>query len=137
MNRRHFVRAASALVLVPAALESTRLVALAALSPRDSYAFFDERFAEARRIGASWGASHEPIAVQGDITPLWSGGLDRATRERALQLQGVTTDAFRFCLGILLSEHADVDLRVSRLDRNLFLWTMRTTPRIRAEPSDG
>lgn len=137
MNRRHFVRAVSALALVPAALESTRLAALTALSPRDGYAFFDERYEKARRVAASWLTSYEAIAVQGDITPLWNGGLVRATCERTLQLQGITTDAFRFCLGILVGEGADIDSRVSRLDRNLFLWTMRTTPRLRAERSNG
>jgi len=134
MKRRHFIRSASALVLVPAALESP---CFAALPPPDDYAFFDERFGDARRLAASWWASNEPFAVQGDITPLWSSGLDRVTRERALQLRGITTDSFRFCLDILVREHADVAVRVSRLDRNLFLWTMRTTPRLRGERSHG
>lgn len=137
MKRRHFIRAATASVFLPAALESQCLHALATLSLRDDYAFFDERFEEARRVAASWSASNHPIAVQGDITPLWTDGLDRATRARALHLRGVTTESFRFCLGILVRDHADFDLHVSRLDRNLFLWKMHTVPRVRVERRDG
>jgi hypothetical protein len=137
MKRRHFIRAATASVLLPAALESRCLPALAALSPHDDYAFFDERFEQARRVVASWPAANECIPVQSDITSVWSDGLHRATRERALHLRGVTTDSFRFCLGVLVSELADFDLHVSRLDRNLFTWTMRTTPRLKAERRNG
>jgi hypothetical protein len=44
------------------------------------------------------------IAIQGDITPMWSDGLDRATRERSLQLRGIATESSRFCLSVLISE---------------------------------
>lgn len=71
-----------------------------------------------------------PVAVQGDITP-WSDVLAQAPRERVLQLRGVTTESFRFCAAILVGERADVDLQVSRLDQDLVLWTIRTTPRER------
>ncbi|HEY8519559.1 MAG TPA: hypothetical protein VIN61_05735, partial [Gammaproteobacteria bacterium] len=54
--------------------------------------------------------------------------LERAIREQALTLRGVTTESFRFCPSVLLSDHAVVDARVSRIDRNLLLWTMRTSP---------
>ncbi len=121
-------------MFLPAALESP---ALGALSSSDDYAFFDERFENARRVAASWLAANSPIAVQADITSLWSGGLDRATRGRRLHMRGVTTESFRFCLGILVGEHADIDLRVSRLDPNLLLWTMHTTPRLTAERRNG
>jgi hypothetical protein len=119
-------------LLLPAAVEWPRLRALAELSPNDDYAFFDERFEKARRIAASWSRANKSIAVHGDITPLWNNGLDSATRERALRLRGVTTESFRFCLGILVSEHTDFHLHASRLDRNLFLWTMHTTPKLKA-----
>jgi hypothetical protein len=137
MKRRHFIRGATASLLVPAALELPCFPALAALCARGDYVFFDERFEKARRIAASWPASNEPVAVQGDITPVWSDGLDRATRGRPLQMRGVTTESFRFCLAVLVDEHADFELQVSRLDRNLFLWTMRTTPKLRAERRHG
>jgi len=132
LKRRHFIQAATVSVMLPAVLELHCLRALAELPPNDDYAFFDERFEKARRVTASWlGASS--IAVHGDITPLWNNGLDSATRRRTLRLRGVTTESFRFCLGILVSEHADFHLHASRLDRNLFLWTMRTTPKLKAE----
>jgi len=109
---------------------------LAEHSPNDDYTFFDERFQEARRVAASWSGSNS-IPVHGDITTLWNHGLNSATRQRALRLRGVTTESFRFCLAILVSEHANVDLTVTRLDRNLFLWTMHTTPKLRVERRNG
>lgn len=138
MKRRHFIRAATASVFVPAVLESPCLQALATLSSHDDYAFFDERFEQARRVAASWSAaSNQAIAVQGDITALWIDGLDRAARERTLQLRGVTTESFRFCLEILVSEHAKFDRYACRVNRNLVQWTMHTTPHLRAERRNG
>jgi hypothetical protein len=133
LKRRHFIQAATASVLLPTAVELPCLAALAASSPTHDYAFFDERFETARRLAASWSSSKKTIAVHGDITPLWNNGLDSATRKRTLRLRGVTTESFRFCLGILVGEHADFRLHASRLDRNLFLWTMHTTPKLKAE----
>ena len=105
------------------------MAALATVSQNWDYAFFDERFEEARRLAASWSGLNPLIEVQGDITPFWSNGPDRTTRERPLKLRGVTTESFQFCLRILVAEHADLDAQVSRLDRNLLLWTMCTTPK--------
>jgi hypothetical protein len=112
-----------------AALEWPSLSALAASHPHDDYAFFDERFEKARRIAASWPASTGSVAVQSDITP-WTDPLERASSERPLQLRGVTTESFRFCAAILVGDHAHLDLQSSRLDQDLVLWTMRTTPKI-------
>jgi hypothetical protein len=137
LKRRRFIQAATVSVLLPATVESRCLHAFAVLSPNDDYAFFDERFEKARRLAASWSGSNEAIAVHGDITPLWNNGLDSATRKRTLRLRGVTAESFRFCLGILVSEHADLHLHASRLDRDLFLWTMHTTPRLRVERRNG
>lgn len=128
MKRRHFIRVATASLLVPAVLEPRCLSALAVLSPHDDHAFFDERFENARRLARSWSTATVPIPTQGDVTALWSDGLCRATRERRLQLRGVTTESFRFCLSVLVSAHAHVDMHTSRLDRNLLIWTLRTTP---------
>jgi hypothetical protein len=125
MNRRHFIGGSAAVLLAPAVLQGRAVTAAAACG---DYAFFDERFDQARRIAASWSATVGPAAVQGDITR-WIHVLDRASRERALQLRGVTTESFRFCLSILVSEQADVRSRVSRLDRDLYLWTLQTTPK--------
>jgi hypothetical protein len=116
--------------LLLAALEWPSLPALAASHPHADYAFFDERFEKARRIAASWPASIGSVAVQSDVTP-WRQVLDRAPRERPLQLRGVTTESFRFCAAILVGDHAGLESEVSRLDQDLVLWTMRTTPKPR------
>jgi len=129
MKRRHFLHAATASVLLPSALTPGPAV-FACIAPRWDYVFFDERFAAAQRVAASWPASNRPIGVRGDITPFWISGLDSLTRHDPLHLRGVTTDSFQFCLRILLAEHAHLDVQLSRLDANLFSWIMRTTPKI-------
>jgi len=128
MQRRSFIHAAAASVLLPAAAKPA-LAALADASDRHDYIFFDERFAKAQRIVASWAASTRPTPVHSDVTALWNGGLDPVTRDHVLRLRGVTTQSFLFCLRVLATEHAHVDARVSRLDRYLFAWTLDTTPR--------
>ena len=132
MKRRYFIHVVAASLLFRVATKP-RVAGLVAFSQKPDFAFFDERFHQARRIAASWSASNRLIGVQGDITPLWRNGLDRMTRDHPLHLRGVTTESFLFCLRILLGEHADVAVQVSRLDRNLLLWTMRTT----AKPEYG
>jgi len=128
MKRRHFIHAATASVLLPVAATQC-VAALASLSRSADYVFFDERFARARRIAALWSASDRLIAVHGDVTPVWSNGLDRATATHPLHLRGLTTESFFFCLRILAAERADLDVQASRFDRNLFLWTIRATPK--------
>jgi len=66
----------------------TCVASLATLSQNRDYIFFDERFQKARRIAASWSASDRLIGVQGDVTPWWTNGLDRTTREYPLNLRG-------------------------------------------------
>jgi hypothetical protein len=136
IQRRHFVGGTAATLLASAAFEWPSLPAWAASLPQGDFAFFDERFEQARRIAASWTVSMGPVAVHGDITP-WSDLLGRVPRERQLQLRGITTESFRFCAAILVGDHAHIDLQASRIDRNLVLWTMRTTPRSTAGRSHG
>ena len=126
VNRRHFIGGSAATLLASAALGWPQLSALAA--SRGDYAFFDDRFEMARRIAAAWPAANRSIAVRNDITA-WRDLLDAAPRQRALLLRGVTTESFRFCAEILLSESARVDLQTTRLDQNLVLWAMCTTPK--------
>jgi hypothetical protein len=128
VSRRDFIHAAAASLLLPVDLKPCSACPVAAPKGLD-YAFFDERFQAARRFAASWASPNQLIAVQGDITPLWNTELDRTTRERSLALRGMTTQSFQFCLRILAAEHAHVDVQASRIDRDLFLWTMRTTPK--------
>jgi hypothetical protein len=127
MKRRQFIGSA-AFLLVPVPDGRSGQALAAAVAPGD-YAFFDERFERARRIASSWPLMAKPQAVQGDITQ-WIQVLQHATRDRALQLRGVTTESFRFCLSILVREHAELRLQNSRLDENLFLWTMQTMPKL-------
>ena len=129
IKRRHFIARSTACLLAPVALNWPSLTALAAPHPHDDYVFFDERFEKARRLAAAWPVSSRAVAVQGDITP-WSDVLGRAPSERLLQLRGVTTESFRFCAAILVGDRAQVDLQVSRIDQDLVLWTMRTTPKL-------
>jgi hypothetical protein len=126
MKRRVFLGMATASTFFPHVLRQPGAW-LAAAAPKWDYVLFDERFETAQRLAASWRAASVPIAVQGDITALWSSELDRAVRERPLHLRGVTTESVHFCLRIALGEHARLAAGVSRLDRNLLVWTMRTT----------
>lgn len=126
MHRRQFFSAAAASALIPAVATKPCLAALVSDSP--DYIFFDERFPQARQAIAPWPAASRLIGVHADITRLWSNGLERMTRQQRLDLRGVTTDSFLFCLRILASEHARLNAQVSRLDRNLLQWTLTTQP---------
>jgi hypothetical protein len=116
-------------VVIPAAVSAQSLPAISAFLRDHDYAFFDERFAQAQRVVAAWSGANRVIPVLSDITPIWTNELDRTARERPLTLRGATTGSFHFCLRVLVSEHAAIDEQVLRLDRNLLLWTMRTTPK--------
>lgn len=115
-------------MLLPATFGLPCVSAFAAFWESRADLFFDERFDRARHVAVAWSAPCRLIAVQGDLTPVWLGGLDRAARQHGLTLRGVTTASFHFCLKVLLCELARVEARVARLDPNLFLWTMRTVP---------
>jgi hypothetical protein len=131
------MHAAAASVLLPVAAKPG-FAALADLSSHWDYVFFDERFENAHRIAERWSAFTQPTAVHGDITALWGNGLERMVRDHALRLRGVTMQSFIFCLRILADEHADLDAQVSRVDLNLFAWTLRTMPRtLHAERRHG
>ena len=137
MQRRRFIHATAASLLFPVAVKS-RAVGLAAVAQYPDYLFFDERFYRARRLAASWTASRQVIGVQSDITTLWTKHLERDTSRRLLHLRGITTESFLFCLRILAEEHANLDLEVKRLDRNLLLWTISATPKsLTAEDRHG
>jgi hypothetical protein len=127
MKRRSFVQAGMSALLLPGAVMIPASVGVARLSALDEdHFFFDERFAEARRLARELRGRATPIPVQGDVTPVWIGGLDRASLSAPMTLGGVTTESFHFCLKILLGDHARVDTQVRRVDRDLHLWTMRT-----------
>ena len=74
---------------------------------RDYLFFFDERFAEARRLADEMCGATEPTPVQSDITAIWTDGLGRAGLTAPMTIKGVTTESFYFCLKILLADHAE------------------------------
>ena len=129
MKRRHFIRVATACLMLPAAA-SWVAGTFAYGSRARRYAFFDERFPAALHLlGSSPDSTVRVIPVQSDVTALWKSGLDRMTRDHVLRLRGVTTQSFLFCLRVLAAEQAHVEEQASRLDRYLFTWTLHTTPR--------
>jgi hypothetical protein len=126
MNRRRFVQVGVSSLLIPCA---GIVVARESGNPRsmapDQF-FFDDRFAEARRLAQERSGTSVPTPVQGDVTGFWTGGLASASLAKPLTLMGVTTESFYFCLKTLLVDHARVDAQVRRVDRDLHLWTIRT-----------
>lgn len=95
------------------------------------YFFFDQRFAEARRLAGEFSGTTEPTPVDGDVTGIWTGELGRASLAAPMTLKGVTTDSFYFCLKILLADQSKVEAQVSRIDQDLYLWTIRTDNRFK------
>jgi DICT domain-containing protein len=126
MNRRLFVQTGVSSLFIPNAM----IAAPASAPSRDGFAwdyfFFDERFAAARRLAGELSGTTEPTPVDGDVTGIWTGELGRASLTTAMTLKGVTTDSFYFCLKILLADQSKVEAQVSRIDQDLYLWTIRT-----------
>ena len=93
--------------------------------------FFDERFAQARLLVRQLTASEltgcELAAVQSDVTPIRSVTLERITQSASTLLRGITTESFHFCLTTMLREHARIETEIERMDRDLWLWSTRTT----------
>jgi len=129
VNRRNFIRAGASTLLLPVAMTSAYAAASAAGS---DYFFFDERFPRARVLAAALAGRTRPQPVHADVTDLWRTDLERACRRTSLTLRGVTTESFHFCLKILAGEHARVDTEIARVGRDLFLWTIETHVRARA-----
>jgi len=125
VNRRLFVQAGMSSLVLPNAVISAADVPSRGWLACD-YFFFDERFVEARRLAGELCGAIEPTPVQSDITAIWTGGLARADFTAPMTMKGVTTESFYFCLKILLVDQVRVDAQVSRIDRDLHLWTIRT-----------
>jgi hypothetical protein len=126
MNRRHFVQAGMSSLFIPTAVISASAEVPSRSGLAWDYFFFDERFAEARRLAQELSGTAEPTPVQGDVTGIWTGGLGRASLTAPMRMKGVTTESFYFCLKILLSDQARIESQVSRIDRDLHLWTIGT-----------
>lgn len=125
MNRRRFIRAALSSWFIPYAMTAASAAAKDVKPARRDYFFFDERFAEAKRLASGLAGSSGLTAVQSDMTDVWNAGLSSACLAGAT-MQGVTTESFYFCLRIMAGEHARTKSRITRVDRNLYLWTIRS-----------
>lgn len=132
MKRRQFIQASASSLLLPVILSTARGDGLtAAAPPRLTSRFFvDHRFETARRHASDRAASLriDAVAVQGDVTSFWVGGMDALAGRQTLELHGMTTESFRFCLEVLLRERSTVTAQVSRLDSNLLHWHMHSSP---------
>jgi hypothetical protein len=126
VNRRRFVQGGVSSLFVANALSASAAGAPALVRPAWDYVFFDGRFAAARRLAEQMSGITAPTPVQGDITAIWTRELAHASLVAPLTMAGVTTESVYFCLKILLADRASVDAQVSRLDRDLHLWTLRT-----------
>jgi len=126
MNRRGLILAATSALFIPKVVMVAHASGSATRSPGPDYFFCDERFAKARRLAAELSGCTALTPVQGDITELWNSYLGRASRQSSLHMRGVTTESFYFCLKIMIGEHVHLNAQVTRVDRDLFLWTMRT-----------
>jgi hypothetical protein len=124
MKRRLFLKASASAALATPALVHT---GFAADSIGTDRFFYDARFADARALAARFGATAAP--VNGDVTAIWTGGLNRVSQTRALSLSGVTTESFYFCLHTLLQSHATVTMRSERITADLHRWSIRSTPK--------
>lgn len=122
MKRRHFIQAGMSAMLIPGAV----IARPTGTSSASDYFFFDERFARARHLANRLSGITTLTPVQGDVTPVWTGGLARACLASAMTLRGVTTESFYFCLKILLGDQVSVEAQVRRVDPDLHLWTMHT-----------
>jgi hypothetical protein len=126
MNRRGLILAATSALFIPKVVMVAHASASATKSPGPDFFFCDERFAKARRLAAELSGCTALTPVQGDITELWNSYLGRASRQSSLHMRGVTTESFYFCLKIMIGEHARLNAQVTRVDQDLFLWTMRS-----------
>jgi hypothetical protein len=123
VNRRYFIRAAASSLFILPGIPAIRTAAAA--PPADCF-FYDERFAEAQRLAKTLAPAGRLVPVQGDVTAIWTGGLDRACLRAPLTLHGVTTESFHFCLKLMVGSRTGVDTSASRISRDLFLWTLRS-----------
>ena len=126
MNRRGLILAATSALFIPKVVMVAHASASATKSSGPDFFFCDERFAKARRLAAELSGCTALTPVQGDITELWNSNLGRASRQSSLHMRGVTTESFYFCLKIMIGEHARLNAQVTRVDQDLFLWTMRS-----------
>jgi hypothetical protein len=126
MKRRTFVQAAMTSLAIPAAAIAAPATPPILDAPAWNGVFFDERFPAAKLLARRLAGFAPLTAVQGDVTPLWTATLARASRTAPVAWSGVTTESFYFCLKILLGEPGRIEAQSTRIDRDLYRWTIRT-----------
>lgn len=120
MKRRIFIGSS----LVPLFLPDLALAEHLLVSENAGNLYFDERFSQASDIAQSLVKSSHWQAVQGDITPVWNSALKSKSKQGSVDVAGVTTESFYFCLQRLLQESHHVTLSATRIDRDLYAWTL-------------
>ena len=129
MNRRSFIYAAVSSLFIPHALVLANTQTFAEVPAWEwagaDWFFHDDRFPQARRLATELSGSTELTPVRGDITGIWNTSLRHACGRSALTLNGVTTESFHFCLKLMVGEQTRMHTRVTRIDRDLFLWQIR------------
>jgi hypothetical protein len=126
MKRRTFVQAALTSLAIPTAAVAVPLAPPVLDAPAWNGVFFDERFPAAAPLARRLAGLAPLTAIQGDVTPLWTSTLAKASRTLPVALQGVTTESFFFCLKVLLGERGRIEAQATRIDRDLYRWTIRT-----------
>jgi hypothetical protein len=113
------------------ALVLTRFVATAGTltDPTEVSTFFDPRFPASRTLAARLPGASQLLAAHGDPSRLLAQILGTTNVNRSRRLQGVTTETLPFCLEQMARRQHDVRFENQRLDRDLFVWSLKMHPR--------
>ncbi len=120
MKRRNFISSS----LIPLALPKLSLAGSSSLQATPTIKYFEGRCQKAGNIARSWLGPDNWQAVQSDITPSWNGQLKSKSKDDSLHVAGVTTESFCFCLQRLLQPTHAVSVEITRVDQNLYAWTL-------------
>lgn len=123
ISRRAFLEGASAITAIGVILPRAH-----SASPASGVEvfFFDERFAQARKLAERLVWS-DLTPVQADVTPIRKMALKRVAQSPSAIFRGITTESFHFCLSTLLREHTRIETHIERVHRDLYLWSLRAT----------
>ena len=120
MKRRIFIGSS----LVPLFLPDLTLAGALPSANTPAHLYFDSRFSIARKFAANWIDSDRWQAVQADITPVWNSQLKHKRNDGSFHAAGVTTESFFFCLQTLLQPTHQVSTEITRVNQDLYAWTM-------------
>jgi hypothetical protein len=128
MNRRRFMKALSSTLLLPLSPALNASAWSSSDKLQSDQFFYDDRFAGARKLALELACPGEIIPVQSDITDIWRAGLNRVCRQGPMVMRGVTTESVHFCLRTMVADCAEIESQISRVDRDLYLWTIKSEP---------